>query len=69
MVVATVGLGGGRSGATLTERATSGAGEEMAGGLWLARRGKMRGRRQQLSLLREMMEETGWLVGETESLC
>jgi len=29
----------------------------------------MRGRRQQLSLLREMMEETGRLVGETESLC
>jgi len=41
MVAATVGLGGGRSGATLTERATSGAGEEMAGGLWLARRGEM----------------------------
>jgi hypothetical protein len=32
MVAATVGLGGGRSGAMLTERATSGAGEEMAGG-------------------------------------
>ena len=30
MVAAVVGLGGGRSGATLTERAASGAGEEMA---------------------------------------
>jgi hypothetical protein len=30
MVAAAVGLGGGRSGATLTERAASGAGEEMA---------------------------------------
>jgi len=30
MVAAAVGLGGGRSGATLTKRATSGAGEEMA---------------------------------------
>nr|TKR75131.1 hypothetical protein D5086_0000288360 [Populus alba] len=44
MVAAMVGLGGGRSGAKLTERAASGAGEEMAGGLWLARRGKMRGK-------------------------
>jgi len=30
MVAAAMGLGGGRSGATLTERAASGAGEEMA---------------------------------------
>ena len=30
MVAAVVGLGGGRSGATLTERAASGAGEERA---------------------------------------
>jgi len=30
MVAAAVGLGGGRSGATLTKRAASGAGEEMA---------------------------------------
>ena len=44
MVATTVGLGGGRSGAMLTERATSGAWEEMAEGLWLARRGKMRGK-------------------------
>ena len=44
MVAVVVGLGGGRSGAKLTERAASGAGEEMAGGLWLARRGKMRGK-------------------------
>jgi hypothetical protein len=28
----------------LTERATSGAWEEMVEGLWLARRGKMRGK-------------------------
>jgi hypothetical protein len=40
MVAAVVGFGGGRSGAKLTERAASSAGEEMAGGLWLARRGK-----------------------------
>jgi len=40
MVAAVVGLGGGRSGAKLTKRAASGAGEEMAGGLWLAKRGK-----------------------------
>jgi len=44
MVAATVGLGGRQSGATLTERATLGAGEEMVRGLWLARRGKMRGK-------------------------
>jgi len=44
MVAAVVGLGGGRSGAKLTERAASSAGEEMAGGLWLARRGKMGGK-------------------------
>ena len=31
--------------------------------------GNAEGRGQQLSLLREMREETGWLVGETESLC
>jgi len=36
MVVVAVGLGRGRSGATLTERAASGAGEEMAErGEWL----------------------------------
>jgi len=44
MVATVVGLGGGRSGAKLTERAASGALEEMAGGLWLPRRGKMRGK-------------------------
>ncbi|KAH8523000.1 hypothetical protein H0E87_003603 [Populus deltoides] len=44
MVAAVVGLGGGRFGAKLTERAASGAWEEMAGGLWLPRRGKMRGK-------------------------